>query len=1195
MIATILLLSLLLVMHACAVQNATVPVCAQAPGAARIDCYPPVANFPNATEEACLAQGCCWKPLDNDGVPCAFDLPGRPEDGQCAAVPRASQVECRNPRYFPALSDKSTCHDVGCCFDADTTACFQPFFEGYELLTLEEVADGWRGTLVLKRFARGPFGNDVPLLLLHVIRESDHHVRVRITDPAFHRYEVPDVLAQETSKKNEKTAASDDVSSTYKVQFTSRPFGIAVTRKDTGEVLFNSTPPMDKDQSFNGLVFENQYLEISTQLRHDKDDEENSDGPVLYGLGERVAPLRLNADAEGDHYPMFARDQPADTPHLREGGDNLYGVHPFYMQLLGSGRAHGVFLLSSNAMEVVTQRDALTYRTTGGVIDLFIFAGPTPQEVISQYTELVGKPEMPSYWALGYHLGHWGTKSVTESVALATQMRDEGVPLEALWFDIDYMDDRKSFTLDEKHFPRDELQRFVKDLHFHNQYFVAIHTPAIDSEASEDRRPEEDIEEDDNVSEDTNDYIVSLNSSNTGSLEDVCEPLRRGQEMDVLIKGVQGEAFAEKYLWSGWSVFVDFFHPNTSQYWFEQLAAFHDTLVPFDGLWLDMNEPSSSCDFAFADDANACPAHAAVALERRRRRRATDKDDDDTSNKITFESVTGQVSTEEGGFIRSSDVAFPFDPYRQPFAPGQNTLSRGGHGNLNSATLPMAALHHSSLHYNLHSLYGHAAAKATRQALDKVLAKRSLLLSRSTYAGSGQFTGHWLGNNAATWENLQLSIAGVLQMNLLGIPLVGPNVCGYAGNASQELCVRWHQAAAFFPLMRNHARKDTQSQAPVDFHGDAVNVLRDTLLQRYKYLPYMYTQFYRAHVGGVPVVKPLMFEFPEDKACQDIEYQYLLGSALMVSPVVEKGAISKRVYFPNATWYDAENGKLVDVSPESKDRMVNLLTPLNRLQLHVRGGHIVPTQQPATTTTMSRRGGFTLIVALDSGDQPHALGELFVDDGDSLDSVEDARFSLIQFGVFQNASDRLDFKSSVVKHGYDGPEMHVDLHEIRVYGLSQGFRANSSLHATLSVSHGEIGGDEKKTTFNMEKREDEDDQSVRVEYFANAKMLVLSNLLNMRIGHEFHVQVAAKPGKPDHVPDEAHDTDASAASGQQQSGSEKTEEETGGGDQKELKHKKKSYSVLAIIGCVVGVLFLLGILVICVLQRRGSTGYNPIT
>jgi hypothetical protein len=313
----------------------------------------------------------------------------------------------------------------------------------------------------------------------------------------------------------------------------------------------------------------------------------------------------------------------------------------------------------------------------------------------------------------------------------------------------------------------------------------------------------------------------------------------------------------------------------------------------------------------------------------------------------------------------------------------------------------------------------------------------------------------------------------------------------------------------------------------------------------------------------------------------------------MVAPVVHQGTISKQVYFPNATWYDAENGKHVidpqsDSSEKASERTMNLLTPLHKMQLHVRGGYIVPTQQPATTTTMSRRGGFTLLVALDNNvlddkdEHPHALGELFVDDGDSLDSIEDKRYSHIQFGAFQNASDRFDFKSSVGVRGYDGPEMHVDLQEIKVYGLAQGFRANSSLHAKILV-----GGDDKN----------EKQQDVRVEYFANAKTLVVSGL-NVPIGQDFHVQVAAKPGKPDHVPGDAHDAGANA-SGQEGEGgggagnhNEKKPSEKKPSEKKPS--EKKSYSVLAIIGTIVGVLFLLGVCVICILQRRGSSGYNPI-
>lgn len=1138
----------------------------------RVDCYPPVPNFPNVTEEACLAQGCAWTPLATDGVSCAFDASDEPDSALCGAVSNASRLECRNPRYSVALSgDRDACVGAGCCFEDDTGQCFQPFFEGYELLTLDEVDGGWRGVVVLKRFARGPFGNDVPLLLLNVTRETEARVRVRITDPSFARFEVPDAIPvpvpTEGTETGDRINASQhhrteervhDTRSLYQVHFTEKPFGVAITRRDTGDVLFNSTPPMERGPTFNGLVFENQFLEISTQLQVSR----VVDSPVLYGLGERVAPLTLNADKDGDHYPMFARDQAADEPHTREGGDNLFGVHPFYTQLLDSGAAHGVFLLSSNAMEVVTQQDALTFRTTGGVLDLFVFAGPTPKDVISQYTALVGRPEMPPYWGLGYHVGEWGTKSLDDATALVTQMRAKGVPLEALWLDIDYMDDRKSFTLDETHFPHAELKRFVDDLHFRNQYLVVIQTPAISTEKGED-------DDDNELEPDADDAGYAVVSQAVGSRPSANSTFQEAKAMRVLVKGVTGESVVQKFLWSGWSAFVDFFHPNATEFWYQQLAALHDTLVPFDGLWLDMNEPSSSCDFAFASDANACPERASPDYEL-----STAK-----SRRRAVESVSSATARELGrangaGFIRSSDIAFPFDPYRQPFTPGQNTERRGGHGNLNSATLPMASLHHTSLHYNLHSLYGLAATKTTRTALNRVLKKRSVLLSRATYAGSGHFGGHWLGANAATWENLRLSIAGVQQMNLLGIPFVGPNVCGYDGDASKELCVRWHQAASFFPLVRNHARKHTLAQTPVDFDPEAVNLIRDALLRRYRYLPYMYTLFADAHESGVPVVRPLAVEFPSDTTGQETEHQYMLGAALMVSPVVHDGAISKRVYFPNATWYDAVSGQqLVDPSVPVASRTIGLLTPLHALQLHVRGGYIVPTQQPAMTTTLSRRGAFTLVVALDNDVRPHASGELFVDDGDSLDSISDARYSRIRFGALQNASDHFDFKSIATARGYDGPEMHAPLQEIKVFGLKQSFRANSSLRATIAFAdHGS------------------DRSVIRAEYFANAKTLVLSEM-NAPIGRDFHVVVVAHPGKPgDQLPGGGANHAGAEQPGE---GSKSGSAETGEGRRPAT--PPKHYSVLAIVGAVVGVIFLLGILVICVVQRRrGSTGYTPI-
>ncbi|CAI5709581.1 unnamed protein product [Peronospora destructor] len=1181
----------------------------------RVDCYPPSPNFPGPTEELCLAQGCCWKSLENDGVPCAFAQENPPTDAKCTNVAKASRLACRNPRFASSkvLEDADICQSVGCCFrDGE---CFQPMTDGYELLTLDKTSNGWRGTLVLRHGDRGPFGNDVPLLELNVVRESESQVRIRITDPAFPRYEVPDLSVR---LQNDEEGDAEE-NSDFDFHFTPWPFGVAVTRRHSGEVLFNSTPPED-NITFSGLVFENQFLEISTQLTASEDDE-----PVLYGFGERLGKARLHADDDGDLYPMFARAPNASAPvHTRSGGDNLYGVHPFVMQLKDS-EAHGIFVLSSNAMEVVARRDALTYRLTGGILDIFVFSGPTPHNVMEQYTDIVGRPAMPPYWALGYHVGRHGeATSIDDAMELVTQLRTAGVPMDAYWQDYEFMiDDGRALFLNEKKFPHRDMRAFIDDLHFHSQYFVCVQVPAItftntsiadghgkdmarysakisvkqtilalhthdERNDSEDAGYEKNGDNDDNINDfgsDTADKSASDqydihnhdshsdsdyqskgdrgDRSSNGMDKKKWDPFVRGEELDVFVKGVNGERYAQKALRLGWAVFIDFFHPEASRYWHEQLAMFHKYVVPFDGLWLDSNEPSSACDCTLAAESDIC-VHI---CSERHQTRAPSSD--------VF--ATGaDANGADGGFIRTNDVNFPFDPYRQPFAPGQNDPSNGGHGNLNSGTLPMAALHHSSLHYNLHSLYGHEHARATRRALDSIVQKRSVLLSRSTFSGSGRYTGHWLGDNAeASWEQLRLSISGTLQMNLLGIPLTGPNVCGSKGRSSRELCVRWHQAASFLPLVRNHAESDGTNQTPIDFDADALNILRSTLLRRYRYLPYMYTLFYEAHRSGSPVARLLSFEFPGDKSARDIEYQYMLGPALMISPVVHEGAISTEVYFPAAHWYDAHSGKLA-LDPSASDyRRVSLLTPLPKLQVHLRGGYIVPTQQSLTTTALSRRGGLTLLAALDkSQEHASAMGELYIDDGDSLRAMEDHRYSLVGFEVYQNSSDVIEFLSSVRFHGYAGPEMHADLAEVRVYGVhGDGFTANSTMDATFVSPRGRSSRQ----------------PSMKADYFAQSDMLVLSRL-DMSIGQEFHVKVVAQPAA---APERGKKEKAVDANTSKNSGSKDNENGGFADGNGSTSQKKSKFSITGIVGIVVGAAFLAAIILVFLLRRRRQ-GYETI-
>ena len=113
--------------------------------------------------------------------------------------------------------------------------------------------------------------------------------------------------------------------------------------------------------------------------------------------------------------------------------------------------------------------------------------------------------------------------------------------------------------------------------------------------------------------------------------------------------------------------------------------------------------------------------------------------------------------------------------------------------------------------YNMHNLYGLMMAQHTRAYMTNNKGtynktnNRPFILSRSTFAGSGAAAQHWLGDNWREWGYLKYSIAGIMNMNMFGIPMVGADVCGFFGQQmDQEMCARWIQLATFYPFARGH-------------------------------------------------------------------------------------------------------------------------------------------------------------------------------------------------------------------------------------------------------------------------------------------------------------------------------------------------------------------------------------------------------
>ena len=698
-------------------------------------------------------------------------------------------------------------------------------------------------------------------------------------------WEVPNVVTQ-------TPVPNATFSRLYQVTYATpgNPFQFAVTRVSSylHEAVF------DTNVGFTNLVYRPGLLEISTKMNNQSH---------LYGFGGR------NQSQPGA-YSLWSWDSLG-----LEVNPSLFGSHPFLLnyhpkEVSSAMTASGIFLLNSGDINVSFTPGVTTFSVSGGgVLDFYLFLGPSPELVVQQYLQLVGNPMMVPYWALGYHQSRQGYSSLADMQAVVSSFSQANLPLDTVWLDTDYMDPAADFAYNAATFPVEDVLRFVTSLRNAGQQFV----PLVNAQA---------------LATSTNSVFLTGSASSVYLLDAENYP-------NFYVGGSGPTAVC----------FPDWFQPNTSSYWTQAVSDFYALSVPVDGLWVD----------------------------------------------------TSTADT---------------DP-------------------TNWRSVPSSAIGVSTTFGNTQNLFESQAAAATQLALQNLRAKRGLVVARATFPGAGSYTGQRLGANTATWEDLRSSIPTLFNANILGVPFSGVDICGYATDTTEELCGRWMQVGAFYPFARNHNQAGCIPQEPHRWASVAA-ASKQALQTRYLLLPYYYHLFFRAHVTGAVVVKPLFFAFPDalpkGKNIWDIVDQFMVGDALLVSPVLYQGATQVTAYFPSDEfWYNFFTGAVI----KRGVGWATLPASLDMVNLHIREASIVPTQAPSLTTRASRLNPFSLVVALDIHNT--ARGSLFYDDGESLSSVELGQYLLLSFALTSNTSHII--LASTVVNSYNPSTSLPPLNSVSIYGM----------------------------------------------------------------------------------------------------------------------------------------------------------------
>ena len=547
-------------------------------------------------------------------------------------------------------------------------------------------------------------------------------------------------------------------------------------------------------------------------------------GEAFFGFG-----MRFNTfDQRGETMDTLVFDQ------YKNQDRRTYLPVPFFV----SSRGYGVYLATSRRTYfdlAASESDRAWFAVEGPSLDFYLFVGQ-PKEILSAFTDLVGKPLLPPKWAFGLWMSgnEWNSQAVVlKQIALterhripATVMVVEAWSDESTFYifnDAHYSPKpgTESFGLTDFDFPPagrwPDPKGLADELHQRGLKLILWQIPVL----------------------------KTLDAPHAQQDQDVAHALEQG----YVVQEADGTPYHIRPGWfrGGWV--PDFTNPNAELWWLAKRTYLVNE-VGVDGFKTDGGEHLWGDNLRFADGR------------------------------------------------RGAEV--------------------------------------NNLFPNLYQASYRKLAGAGR-----------VLFSRAGFAGVQAESCHWAGDENSTFEAFRHSITAGLTAGASGLAFWGWDIAGFSGEIpSAELYLRATAMAAFCPIMQYHSefnehRQPSRDRTPWNIQErtgdpDVITVFRFYANLRMNLLPYIWSEAIKASLSGLPLMRALPFEFPDDPQVYNFPFQYLFGESLLIAPVAWEGYNSLEIYLPQGDWYDFWSGER-----HTGSKKLRYPTPKNIIPVFVRAGSVI--------------------------------------------------------------------------------------------------------------------------------------------------------------------------------------------------------------------------------------------------------------